>query len=481
MGILEKTEFNYFESIDTEVLNRSIKEAKFVLRNSPLLDEVKELNYNYRRNSFSDFISEKGYEIFSPYISDLLAENFKEQFHEAKKIIMYDYWESLEDEQVASLKANLFSVASLLYEHISANNILKNTIPIEVIEKIESYSWPNPKIYPQSLKNFSSPKLSKLISKLIPEDHPFTGWYTNSCCKSANMGIDEDHKIVLSVLPHHIAGMSYYSCFNFGGKAWNSYSGTSCQDPLINPIGDEIPSLVASIQDETLAIAYLTKSENKDIFNPIYEARALFRIIELKNGKTLIILLRQFGYEKSKSLLIEGMRNKFEGRILINDDIYAYKKNMKNEELIQEHIEMTFNVSPCFNFKNEGNHKCFFCEGLGYVDNWSQGEEETKSQVCCPQCDGTGLVDSGIFYPYNDDYPLWNIYGSELKGKLAFEFIEEKKGKRIIYQIPSKLLMNLGLIENRKEVTELKTLPIQSQHEKKKNMSSLLKNFYDQL
>lgn len=390
-------------NIDKGLLVASIKKAQELFDMSGRLkDDDTKVVYHQRRPSLVPFVSEAGYIEFYPIITVDVRETFRELFYPVVLSLNINYSMSKTEDEARKWH-DLYRLADLFYDHLTNEDISNGTIPEYVREFIKS----------RGLKGFNSPKLSRALSKLADESSPFWAWYTNKCPKKLIKGENKDFKVVLSVLPHHIAGMSYFSCYNFGGKRWNGWEGTSCQDPKRNSIGLAMYSLPASVKDETLAIAYVTKAENDDIMNPVMEARALVRVVELSNGNVFYVVLRQYGYPESITILLDGLKNRF-SNVFVNHDIRE-KYDNSHGKCLRIHME----IKDCRNFAKE--ETCGHCGGHGHDGD---GED-------CNVCDGSGRVGGYAVLPYNDDSDIWQI--------------DEDTGTKITYRIPKQMLIDHGL------------------------------------
>jgi hypothetical protein len=393
------TNFN----IDKNLLDASIKKAQEIFDMSMRLrDDNTKVVYQQRRPSFVPLVSEAGYTEFHPLVTVNVAGTFRELFWPIIRRLRDNYYMSETDDEARKWH-DLYRLADLFNVHLTNEDIINGTIPSFVREFINS----------RGLKGFSSPKLSRALSKLADESSPFWAWYTNKCPKKLMKGENKDFKVVVSVLPHHIAGMSYFSCYNSGGKRWNGWEGTSCQDPTRNSAGVAMYNLPASVKDESLAIAYVTKAENNDILNPVMEARALVRVVELSNGNVFYVVLRQFGYPESITILLDGLKNRF-SNVFVNHDIREKYDNSRGKCL-----RIHMNIEDCRNFARE--ETCGCCEGRGHDED---GDD-------CLICDGRGRVGGQAFLPYNDDSDIWGI--------------DEDTGTKITYRIPKQMLIDYGL------------------------------------
>jgi ribosomal protein L37AE/L43A len=399
-------------NIDTALFGESMGKALEIYHMSSNLESIQRVEYNERRPSFAPLVSEAGYTEFHPVVVASVVEPFKEMFAPVIREWHSNYYLSENDEE-AREGHDLYRLAGLFNEHLTNEDIVNGTIPNYVKDFIVK----------RKLKGFTSPKLSRALAKLCKESSSFWAWYTNKCPKKITKGENKDYKVVVSTLPHHIAGMSYYSCFNSGGKRWNGWEGTSCQDPKRNGGGSAMRQLPASVKDETLALAYLTKTENDDIMNPVMEARALIRVVELTNGNFFYVVLRQFGYTESIAIMLDGLQSQYPN--VFTNNIIRNKYGNAEGKCIRIKMKVK-------DIRYHERYECDYCEGRGH-----DHDDET-----CDHCDGEGTERTGnTFLPYNDDTDIWTI--------------ERDTGKKITYRIPKQLLIDKGLYGAQEETHEV--------------------------
>lgn len=384
----------------SDVFVASLEKALEIYEMSEVLKHLPEVEYNDRRPSFLPLVSEAGYTSFHPVVTMSVVEPYREMFAQVVRKWHEKYYMADNDDEARGAH-DLYRLAGLFQDQLSNEDIVNGTIPNYIKDFITS----------RNLKGFTSPKLSRALAKLADESSPFWAWYTNKCPKKIVKGESTDYKVVVSVLPHHLAGMSYYSCYNFSGKRWNGWEGTSCQDPKRNSGGAAMRNLPASVKDESLALAYLTKTENDDIMNPIMEARALIRVIELTNGNVFYVVLRQFGYTESIAILLDGLQSQY-SNIFTNTTI---REKYGNGEGKCIRIKMRLK-----DVRYAPTVECRYCDG------------EHREEDTCPDCHGTGRMATGdYFLPYNDDSDIWTI--------------DQDTGKKLTYRIPKQLLVDKGL------------------------------------
>jgi hypothetical protein len=389
--------------IDTAVFGESMGKTYEIFQMSSKLRHIDRADYNNRRPSFTPLVSEAGYTEFHPVVMASVVEPFRDMFSPIVRQWHDKYFMSENDDE-ARTAHDMYRLAGLFHDQLSNEDIVNGNIPQYIKDFIAKRGL---------TKQFSSPKLSRALAKMASDTSPFLAWYTNKCPKRLAKGENKDFKVVVSTLPHHIAGMAYYSSFNFGGKRWNGWEGTSCQDPSRNSGGQAMLNLPASVKDESLAVAYLTKSDNNDLFNPIMEARALIRVVELTNGNVFYVVLRQFGYTESIAILLDGLANQYSN--IITNTLIRDKYGNGEGKCIRIKMKLK-------DVRFSNSRECGRCEGTGRDDEDDQ----------CHHCDGNGHVNSDEKYlPYNDDSDLWSI--------------DESTGTRISYRIPKQLLVDRGL------------------------------------
>lgn len=359
--------------------------------------------YVERLPYLTDLLGESGYISFHPNIQKDLREEFVEEITDEYAKVHSNHYHKLhrsrEEEEQAKEKQ---SVAYALKEYLSTDNLLANRIPNAMIDYLKR----------KKVKGYNSPKVSKNIAKVFGEHSNILKWYTNKCPKKLEKGEDKNYRVTLSILPHHIAGMSYFSSYNFGGGRWiTGYEGTTCMDTERNGNGENIYSLPPNLLDSTLAIAYLSTSEDEDIFNPIYQARLLVRAVKVNENDYILLGLRPFfTSHETEYTLIEGLKSMFPNFVHVSE-LRKYSHNLSYSGF-KEYVS---GVKAEWNthYKEE----CSSCEGSG-VDYY----EET-----CSTCGGCGWVDeTNYFNPYVDDPDFFEIDEGKILFKIPKAWLEEK-------------------------------------------------------
>ncbi|MGG1263801.1 hypothetical protein [Brevibacillus laterosporus] len=365
---------------------------------------IAEDNYIERDEYFHRLLGKDMHVTFNPSVTDSIIEPFKKLL----KVGLYDkqeaYYNCYSSNEECNRSRNIYRITNMLYKRIDTNHLIKNEVPEPVMKVIKQED---------SLKTLMSPKLSKLLVKLFGERDDIVKWYTNKCPKSLKSGLREDYTITVSILPHHIAGMSYYSSYNHGGARWSGgYKGTSCMDTLKNGSGGNIFGLVSSMRDEYMAIAYLSESENNNIWEPVYEARTLLRLCYLDDEAHIIACRPYYTTNEASHILIDGLKNHF-GNVHFVEDIRIYIDGSESKKIKQEYTE------PILYKFNETTIQCPICDGTG---------RDTSDGDWCDECEGDGEWLASEQLPYVDDKDIM--------------YIENKK---LVYYLPTTYLKSMGL------------------------------------
>lgn len=364
------------------LLERSIETAQSIFNRSENLQSVNADAdiYEDRIQYLKDLLGEEGHLSFNPFVAKDLTIDFNKNLKTARKQVYENYYhknyDSYSDEMIAR---NEYYISDSLPSYVTNEHLLSNKVPEKIMGDIKRYE----------MKGYSSPKLSKLLVKLYGQDSDVVKWFTNQCPKKLDKGLIEDYKVHLSILPHHIAGMSYYAPYNTGGDRWETgWNKTSCMDTIRNGDGSSIYQLVPNLLDTTLAVAYLTKADNNDLFEPAYQARLLVRVAKVNDNDYIMLGLRPFyTNNETKNYLVEGLKSEFENFVLAEDLRTEYKTN-RDMESFRTDIEVAWETSGA-------RETCDDCDGDG-VDYYDDS---------CSTCDGSGhvTVDNETYYPYIDD------------------------------------------------------------------------------
>jgi len=389
--------------IHQDILQRSMEKAQEVLDISFNLREAGvKADYLQRDDFWQQLVGDQGYMTFHPEVRADLVHKFldvsKDDVRELERI--YVRLPSGRD-QIARLR---FFAAQQLAESIKTDHLLQNTVPNEVTSYIKTYCNDGHEDTAKEAKSYRSPKLSKLLVKLFGEKSETVKWYTTKCPKKLDSGLLEEWTITISILPHHIAGMSYYAAANHGGDRWiEGWNGTSCMDTKRNGAGRGVFQLVPSMRDVTMAVAYLSRSEDKDVWNPIYQARALLRVVHIHGEPHFLICRPYFTSHETRHILVDGLKNAFPNahytedmRSFDGDDVrfrVEYPKNIGLE------VDKEFVCSDC---KGDGVDDCETCQGEGrwYIDD--------------------------SFLPYIDDNDFITVHHDEIIFKLPVEYFASK-------------------------------------------------------
>ncbi|MDR4436198.1 hypothetical protein [Bacillus tequilensis] len=392
--------------LTNNLMEQSMEEAIKILNKSRLIREagVDSSLYVEREQYLKDLLGEEGYISFHPNVEKDLTADFQKQAQPlvSQKHDIYLNEHRYEEERRAY---NDYSIASKLLDDVTNEHLLNNTIPGEVTTFIKR----------RDIKGLSSPKLSKLLVKIFGETSEVVKWYTNKCPKKLEKGVIKNYKVHLSILPHHIAGMSYYAPYNWGGEKWvTGWRNTSCMDTSRNGSGDCINQLPPNLLDSTLAVAYLTTSENDELFSPRYEARLLVRVIKVTDNDYLLVGFRPFYTNNTtKNYLIEGLKAKFDNFVQCDDLRSEYS------DLYGSHMS-SFSMYTEVGWSHTGiKVSCDDCDGDG--TDWDDEE--------CSTCEGTGYVssyDDDPFYPYVDDPEFLEFFEDRVEISLPKEYLIAK-------------------------------------------------------
>jgi hypothetical protein len=392
--------------MDESILDKSLLKAQEIFNAGANLrkDNVK-VNYTNRDDYLRSIVGEDGYITFIPQVTtdillaikDLLIpilNDARSAYVNARDLFgrLNNHEQRLRDR---------YTLIDRLYNTIEVDHLLNNTIPDYVNEFIKECD----------LKELKSPKLSKLLVHLCGEKSEIVKWYTCKCPKTLQFGELDEYRLTVSILPHHIAGMSYFASLNWGGEKWEgAHAGTSCCDPIRNTNGGGLYTLGASLNEETLAIAYLSFNNHDDIFQPIYQARVLLRVCYLNENTPILIACRTFGTSKTaKHIIIEGLKNKF-GNV-------HYTEHMNNFFGARVLINHKFSVEPTFRFPSE---KCVHCNGIGHLTN------DLGREVECPADCNNGYFIPDPIFPYIDDANIIVMTEDEVSFYLPEAYLDKE-------------------------------------------------------
>lgn len=369
--------------LDTEVLEKSLGLATDIFMESEALREeftVETMAYDLyagRRPEIMEIVGETGMKRFTPTCTFDAKEEASRIISNEKRTLSKKFnLTPLNSKEGDAIKEK-YDILRLMDSHLSSKDYFANKVPDSLKEESKGYTLDG-KAYQ------NSPKLSKWITKAVGESSELVKWYTNRCPKGENvLGKREDYLMTLSVLPHHIAGMSYYAPANFNGKSWvDGYNSTSCMDTIRNGDGNSMRQLPSNLCDETLMVAYLTKVDSDESLEQteiehVFHARMLVRVAVVE-GKTIIIGQRIYAVDRDSSKLItDAMSNEFGNSYVHCDDMTAIDIRS---------FKYTFT-----DVKNNDEVECSACggDGEGVFDD-------------CPKCEGKG---KHVQYdtPYNDN------------------------------------------------------------------------------
>lgn len=395
------------KGIDSNLYYQSISDALNIFYLSKnLRDKGVVVEYAERDPFFTRLLGSSGHETFVPKVSPQIKKTFKEILEEECDSKVNVVYGSL---PLSSIKwlLDVNRISNVIANEITVQDLVNNKVPPEVYTHLKA-------CYSDKLVKFKSPKLSKLLVTLLGEQSKTVKWFTNDCPKNITIGENDNYRITLSILPHHIAGMSYYAPLNHGGDKWiTGWNGTSCTDPIRNSDGEGVYCLPPSLKDNNLAIAYLTSSEDDDVFHPRFLARALVRYVTLPNGKNIMVGLKTYYVStEAENILYEGLANHY-------DNFYNIKEIRRFG--FKDFIKIKMDLHDIvYTIKNR--KVCFYCNGDGIV-----GSDYER----CYYCDGDGyMYEDYRYYPYIDDDDL----------------IERITTNYIIFRLPKKFLINKGLM-----------------------------------
>lgn len=373
------------------LFDKSLEVANDILMESENLSntDVTAEMYKERIPYLTNLLGEEGKVSFHPFVAKDVSAEFFDAMAPDLDQKQRDYYNCSGDDTVYR---EAYYLAGQLKDSITDVDLVANRVPNSLADYIKNHE----------IKGYSSPKLSKLLVKLFGEHSDTVKWFTNSCPKNLDKGLNTDYKVHLSILPHHISGMSYYAPYNFEGARWvTGWRGTSCMDTKGNSTGGGIYQLPPSLLDSTLAIAYLTTSNNDDDFAPRYLARALVRVAKVNDNDYVMLGARTFyTSNETKNILVEGLKSEFENFVHTDDLRKGY--NVYTNKSFFTPIDTGWDV-------DSAREECGECDGDG-----------------CGDCDGDGYnTDSNTYYPYIDDSEFVYISDESVQMKLPTKWLEE--------------------------------------------------------
>lgn len=396
--------------IKSEIIESSIGIMEEIFSHSSrimdILPNASEM-YEERVDYLKNIVGDNGVYQFSPMVTKDLANDYKNIFNNR---IGNKY-----ENKVNTRWYNLLS--EHLYGYITTENLLKNTVPKTILEWIARVQDSE-----GELKGYNSPKLSKTLTKLYGEDSDIVKWYTNYCPKTLEAGKSDKYIVTLSILPHHIAGMSYFSPRNHGERGWiDGWEGSSCMDTKLNGGGEAIIRLVPNVSDSFLAVAYLSDKDDYDLDNPKYLSRVLVRAVKTDSGDWIMLGCRAYNISnETKEVLLEGLCNEFDNFV----SVYNLRDNHSRGKRVKfiNDCKVRINVNV--------DMECGRCDGAGDYD-----DED------CGRCSGTGKINKDVdISPYIDDS----------------DFIDFEGNGKINISLPESYLLEKGFInDNDSELLEV--------------------------
>jgi hypothetical protein len=254
---------------------------------------------------------------------------------------------------------------------VATHNVLKSKA---IYHADEMYGYDSIKRY---IKFINKAKISSWLAGIYGQSSIIMSYWTNKRGVDGSSSFDSC-SVHISVLPHHIAGMSYFASANWGGKEWsNSYKGTSCQDTLRAGDCETIFHLPPNLLDTQLAIAYLTDSSTVegegDINKPIYQARTLLRYLPKYD---VVLIQKVYGAGVAREILEKALKNKFPNCYTQQDIDYIGKNSNK--------IRYKFHYTTILSiWSSEQDDEYFtYPEGLEFdFDSNYTGNKKTHSMI----------------------------------------------------------------------------------------------------
>lgn len=381
--------------INYELFQQSIEVADEIISRSSNLTDVNASAdiYKERMTYLDNLLGADGQISFNPTITKDLTIDFERALEPSIQEMRDEYNNG---DGGGSLWYKLqFSIN--LADNIKNEDLLSNTVSDHIKYELQNY-----------MIDFKSPKLSKLLVKLYGEHSDVVKWYTNDCPKRLDKGLNTDYRVHLSILPHHITGMSYYAPYNWGGDKWiTGWAGTSCMDTIKNSEGGGIYQLMPSLLDTSLAIAFLTRDDD-DMYEPRYLARCLVRVAKVSDSQYVMVGARAFYTDNEmKSILLEGLQNEFDNFVHV-DTLRTYRKSTKGYK------EFVMKTNTQWNYTREGD--CPECDGDGY-DSYDDK---------CSDCDGAGRDVKRDALPYIDDPDIFTLTPTYIRTSLPNNYLMEK-------------------------------------------------------
>ncbi|QNR70476.1 hypothetical protein IAQ67_28620 (plasmid) [Paenibacillus peoriae] len=394
--------------MNKDMFKRSLSIAQDIVDHSyNLVAAEAEVSEHYRERDtyFKELLGEDMHLSFQPDIKTPVSAAFLDLLEpETLRLAQLHYANRQKDN---SRTAKEYFVNAILEESITDEHLLMNTVPRSVSEYVQ--------VCGDVLKDMRSPKLSKLLVRLYGEQSSVVKWYTNKCPRNAVRGLEQS--IHLSIMPHHIAGMSYFAPLHQGGEKWmNGFSGTSCMDPVNNSAGRTVLQLMASIRDEYLGIAYLTDPNDTDIWKPKYLARALVRVFYIDNEPHMILCRPYYVSNSAQHILIEGLKQRFKNLHYVTEmrEKYALRRDTTTFKLF-------YTENVVYEVESGKYVTCGHCEG--------SGKDPEEPEWDCEECDGEGELDiGGDYLPYVDDTDYVQVHytGGSQTVELPNQYLLEK-------------------------------------------------------
>jgi hypothetical protein len=419
-------------SLDT--IRKSSRIAdEFMNQNDHLRNVSTYSEYNQRAAGFAEILDgETGFTSFTPIVKFNCEEAFQAIMRNGEQ---HDFFQKLDDMDYyvrAAFQDLFWMVFYSSHADIVSRRVPSNAMDFIKLKKSE---------FPEQWKQVpSSPKLTRLVAWMFGEKAGgVMDYLTTKAPREDKAGAVEEYRVFISVLPHNVAGMSFYSSKNHGGDSWQGYNGTSCQDPRRSHDASLINHLPASIKEQTAAVAWLAKRENNDIWQPVYEARAMVRIVPAEQKTLFMICNPYFSSPTTKNILIEGLKNQLAGKAIFAPEITRWGVECTDIEV---------EISDC-EYSGETRQECSTCNGHGveYIEHYCNCEhcDRGDEEIECSECEGTGFYEDsdGVYLPYIDDTNVIDI-----------------EDTRIIYTLPTSLLLELGAMVEQIELEDMEDIEV---------------------
>lgn len=421
-------------NLNTDMIRKSCRIADRFLTENEHLSSIGIYNhYNPRFDGFADIVdAETGFTSFTPFVKIDISGEWGNVLDNAEYSEYRQKYESLNCSYSVDCRFRdlYFKVKNL--DHVE---LVHRVVPTALLDFIKLLKQE----FPEQFKTCPmSPKLTRLIGWMFGEKAGGAmDFLTTKAPREDKAGELDEYRIFVSVLPHNVAGMSYYAAKNHGGSKWQGYNGTSCQDPSTCTDPDLINHLPASVMEQSSAVAWLAKRENDNVWEPVYESRSMIRIVPCEKKNLFLICNTYYTSPTVKGILVDGLKNHFSGKMLYAPEIPC-RWNCDHT------TDIMVNILDC-EYSGSRRGECPDCNGSGTVET----EHECDCPHCsisyddaeCWTCDGTGESnddDYNTFLPYLDDTGVIQI-----------------ESDCITYSLPTDILVSMGAIDGEPTAAEL--------------------------